>query len=317
MSQLGLLTCMYGLGAYRYDGDEANLVWPVMQIMNHALYKAPLFIIAGAITHATGKKLLNDVRGLWHSHRVLALVTILAAYGLAGGPLTLSFTAKEAFLYQVYHAAQGSPIVWAIGGMAILTAVFNVAIFWRILTTFIARAVGRNARGARARTRAGFWGATIWWPAALLVALQFFGGIATSQFGAIVQPIETHLGYWSELSKGSFFYAVSHPGSTPFLMSADGDRSRHGGRAEPAVAQAGHGLPQHAIPEHIQRDGASRGLPVFYAFQSGNLRWYIGVVLATLFMRVFAADVVAWIGGEPIRGSRRVGSAAGFAGSAA
>jgi len=97
VSQLGLLTCMYGLGSFEHH-HESNLIWPVMQILNHALYKAPLFIIAGAIMHATGKKMLGDIKGLWYTHRILALIALLAAYALAGGPLTLSFTAKEAFL---------------------------------------------------------------------------------------------------------------------------------------------------------------------------------------------------------------------------
>ena len=53
ISQLGLLAAAFGLAHYRYEG-EPNLIWGNGQILNHALYKAPLFILAGGTAHALG-----------------------------------------------------------------------------------------------------------------------------------------------------------------------------------------------------------------------------------------------------------------------
>ena len=230
VSQLGLLTCMYGLGTFEHHG-EANLIWPVTQILNHALYKAPLFIIAGAIMHIVGRKELHQLRGLIRSHTLLAVICLAGCYALAAGPFTLSFTMKEAFLYQIVHAAEESPVVWVVGVMTVLTAMCNVIIFVRFLTTFLSRVPdheGREEHDPHAEAdnppehdaghdpsahghehERGLWASCIWWPAAFLVAWQFVGGIAPAWFGALVGPVETNHGYWEELP--SFFHAITHP----------------------------------------------------------------------------------------------------------
>ena len=103
VSQLGLLMTMYGLAHYTYHG-EPNLIWDVTQILNHALYTAPLFILAGAIGHVASRN-LPDLKGFfWRNGtaKIMTVVLLLAAYGLAAGPGTLSFNAKEFFFYQIY-----------------------------------------------------------------------------------------------------------------------------------------------------------------------------------------------------------------------
>src|SRR5690606_4993943 len=100
VSQLGLLMTMYGLAAYTWH-DHPVLYWDVTQILNHALYKAPLFILAGAIGHIASRD-ITHLRGFFYQGRTQAIMTIvilLAAYALAAGPLTLSFSAKEFFFY--------------------------------------------------------------------------------------------------------------------------------------------------------------------------------------------------------------------------
>jgi len=314
VSQLGLLTCMYGLGGFEYHGTS-NLIWPVTQILNHALYKAPLFIIAGAILHATGKKYLPDVKGLWHTHRILALICILAAYALAGGPLTLSFTAKEAFLYQIVHAIESEPRIIVIAVMAVLTAAFNVAIFWRITTTFLAKpdpvdASHHDAHDEHEHER-GFWGATIWWPAAFLVAWQFVGGIGTAFFGGLIAPLETHTGYWQYLEKGSIWYTLAHPNSVPFMMSL--------GAIALGTVVGLSGLWRKPVNDFHNRIFPSTfnrtelaGFRIFNYFQSGNLRSYVAIVLGALFFGIFTVDAISWINGDAIT-MPRVGSMSNMA----
>jgi len=158
VSQLGLFICMYGLGAFEHVKQaaegwsmlaeaappgkaEPNLIWDVTQILNHAMYKAPLFLLAGAIGHVASRK-LSELRGLFHHKgelRILAGLLVVAAYGLAAGPGTLSFTAKEFFFYQIVNGLD--PLSEAgygvLGGLlvvaGVLTGMFNVAIFVRIV----------------------------------------------------------------------------------------------------------------------------------------------------------------------------------------
>jgi len=287
VSQLGLLTCAYGLGAWTYTHDghaEANLVWPVTQILNHAVYKAPLFIIAGAIMHITGRKLLPELRGLWRSHRTLALIMLAAAYAMAGGPLTLSFTAKEAFFYQAVHAAAESPWVWAVGVAGVLTAVCNVAIFVRLLTTFCASGPGLETAHAPERN---LWGAGIWWPAAAIVAVQFVGGVAPGWFGSVIAPVETHALYWDHLP--GFFYALSHPG-LPLAMTAAAIALGVVVGVSPLLRRAWTD-PHNALFPAADRAGESLGWALLSRLQHGNFRHYAVVTFAALLIGILSAGL--------------------------
>src|SRR5690606_15479290 len=63
VSQLGLLMAMYGLGGLQFRGHP-NLEWDITQILSHALYKAPLFILIGAIGHLAHTREIHELRGL-------------------------------------------------------------------------------------------------------------------------------------------------------------------------------------------------------------------------------------------------------------
>ncbi|MGF1635131.1 MAG: hydrogen gas-evolving membrane-bound hydrogenase subunit E [Phycisphaerae bacterium] len=190
VSQLGLLMTMYGLAHLEYKG-EPNLIWDVAQILNHALYKAPLFLLAGAITHTIATKNLSGCRGLWRAggHKtIMAGLLLLAAYALAAGPMTISFTAKELFFYQIYHALEVSGH-WAVYPLilaGVATGMFNVAIFVRIARTLLGTPAAHDDHGHADHGHDdahdehahehGFWAVMLWLPAAVLVALQFVGG---------------------------------------------------------------------------------------------------------------------------------------------
>lgn len=190
VSQLGLLMCMYGLAAYEYDG-KPNLIWDVTQILNHALYKAPLFILAGAIGHVATRE-LPDLKGFFYRNKqakIMTTVLLLAGYGLAAGPFTLSFTAKEMFFYQIYHALHEThnPMFWILVCAGIATGMFNVAIFIRLCTTLLAKPDSPShdehheedhAHGhGEHEHETGFYGALLWLPGALIVSFQYISGI--------------------------------------------------------------------------------------------------------------------------------------------
>ncbi|MFG0293409.1 MAG: hydrogen gas-evolving membrane-bound hydrogenase subunit E [Phycisphaerales bacterium JB050] len=299
VSQLGLLTCAYGLGGTTYTHDHHhldNIVWPITQILNHAVYKAPLFIIAGAIIHLTHQTNLSQLKGLWRTHRHLALIAILAAYALAGLPFTLSFTAKEAFLYQIYHALDTTPLFWGVMAMAVLTAMCNVAIFVRITRTFFADAGAEENHRDTERAEAhhdihehGFWASCIWWPAAAILLVQFLGGIVPGAYESIFGSLETHALYWDHLP--SFFYAITHP-SLPLVMSAlaisGGLAIGFSGFLRRPVEDA-HNALFPATYSGVQ----SLGHTVFSRLQNGNLRFYTVATLSALLIGIFTA---MWFG---------------------
>jgi multicomponent K+:H+ antiporter subunit A len=98
VSHLGLITFLIGLGS------PLSAVAAVFHILNHAIFKAALFMGAGIIDHATGTR---DLRRLGGLHRLMPWSTacvMTAAAAMAGMPLLNGFLSKEMF----FHEALGS-----------------------------------------------------------------------------------------------------------------------------------------------------------------------------------------------------------------
>ncbi|QDU33795.1 Na(+)/H(+) antiporter subunit A [Poriferisphaera corsica] len=239
VSQLGLLVCMYGLGSfsYTYDGQLfQNLDYDITQIANHAFYKAPLFIIAGALGHVLSRD-ITDLNGAIKKHPAMCITLILAAYGLAAGPGTISFQAKELFLYAIYHLKYTPVGNWwmLLMGAAIITATCNVAIFLRLTTTLIGLPGGYTADPNKHETdhhhhehehtvMGKIWASMIWVPAAVLVSFQYVGGFSPSTWMHFFGPLESYNNYFAVEYHGipTFWYAIasgiSH-GSVPLMCS--------------------------------------------------------------------------------------------------
>ena len=203
VSQLGLLMTMYGLAHYTYH-EHQNLLWDVTQILNHALYKAPLFILAGAIGHVASRQ-LPDLKGFfWRDRtaRIMTIVLLLAGYSLAAGPFTVSFSAKELFFYQIYHAkaSLAGPLFWALVTAGIGTGMFNVAIFIRLCATLLARPSSDHAaheahphgHGVHDH-ETGIWPAFLWIPGLVIVAFQYVGGIIPGAYETLFSWLEPNM----------------------------------------------------------------------------------------------------------------------------
>jgi multicomponent K+:H+ antiporter subunit A len=216
VSQLGLLMAMYGLGGFSYHGLP-TIDFDITQIANHAFYKAPLFITAGAIGHVASRS-LPELFGAFRQHRAICLTMLLAGYALAAGPGTISFSAKELFLYAIVHAAEDRPWLWFIMAMTVVTAACNVAIFVRLLTTLMGWRFGLRAEAKEGHgdhhhaAEAGLGGALIWLPAVPLVALQYLGGLATPLWNRLFLPFEKYAYYEGfHGTVPSLWHAVTHP----------------------------------------------------------------------------------------------------------
>lgn len=240
VSQLGLLMCMYGLAAYKFGhgggegGEHAaaaapNLIWDVTQILNHAFYKAPLFILAGAIGHVATRE-LPDLKGFYHRDKqakIMTIVLLLAGYGLAAGPFTLSFSAKEMFFYQIWHAyeATHNPMFFILVAMGIATGMFNVAIFIRLFTTLTAKPEPKHddhhhddhahAHGhghGEHEHETGFYAALLWLPGAVIVAFQYICGIIPYAYD--------HLFGWLDPSKHNYTFHTLMGNELPMVWDA-------------------------------------------------------------------------------------------------
>lgn len=91
VSHLGLITVLLGIGS------PMAILAALFHILNHATFKAALFMSAGIIDHEAGTRELKQLGGLRKAMPVTALLTTLAAAAMAGVPLFNGFLSKEMF----------------------------------------------------------------------------------------------------------------------------------------------------------------------------------------------------------------------------
>ena len=121
VSQLGILTTLL---AFR---SEAALLAVVVGILAHALYKGPLFLVAGIVDHATGTRDLRKLAGLRHSLPVTSGTAMLATVSMAGIPPLFGFVSKEALLESFFESGVHGEIAgWIAFGAAALAGAFFV-----------------------------------------------------------------------------------------------------------------------------------------------------------------------------------------------
>lgn len=130
ISALGVMVFLMGLGT------ESAFTACVVFIVVHALYKAALFLIAGAIDHATGVRDASVLRGLGKIMLPLALAGILAAFSGGGIPFTFGFVGKEL----IYGATLESVSPVFLTAIAVVT---NVLIFYAVCVAGIRPFFGR------------------------------------------------------------------------------------------------------------------------------------------------------------------------------
>src|SRR5699024_289310 len=89
ISHLGLITLLLGMGT------PLAAVAALFHTLNHATFKASLFMAAGIIDHETGTRDLRQLTGLRTLMPVTATLAMVAAAAMAGVPLLNGFLSKE------------------------------------------------------------------------------------------------------------------------------------------------------------------------------------------------------------------------------
>ena len=84
ISHLGLITLLFGLDT------RLAAVAAVFHIINHATFKASLFMAAGIIDHETGSRDMRRINGMWKYMPHTAILAMVAASAMAGVPTITS-----------------------------------------------------------------------------------------------------------------------------------------------------------------------------------------------------------------------------------
>ncbi|NCC25516.1 MAG: monovalent cation/H+ antiporter subunit A [Deltaproteobacteria bacterium] len=121
VSHLGLIVLLFGLDT------PLAAVAGVFHIINHATFKASLFMAAGIIDHETGTRDMRRLNGLWKYMPHTAALAMIASAAMAGVPLLNGFLSKEMFFAETLHENLLGPMGWIVPTGAVLAGVFAVA----------------------------------------------------------------------------------------------------------------------------------------------------------------------------------------------
>jgi multicomponent K+:H+ antiporter subunit A len=128
ISHLGLITLLLGLNS------PLGTVAAIFHTLNHATFKASLFMAAGIIDHETGTRDMRRLGGLRRAMPVTATLAVVAAAAMAGVPLLIGFLSKEMFFAESL-ALQGPSRILdrLLPYVATLWGVFSVAYSMRLI----------------------------------------------------------------------------------------------------------------------------------------------------------------------------------------
>lgn len=127
LSHLGLITLLLGL-----DSPLATVA-AIFHMLNHATFKASLFMAVGIIDHETGTRDIRRLSGLYRFLPMTATLAMVAAAAMAGVPLLNGFLSKEMFFAETIATHDGSWLDDALPYVATLAAMFSVAYSLRFI----------------------------------------------------------------------------------------------------------------------------------------------------------------------------------------
>ena len=120
ISHLGLITLLLGLNR------DLAAVAAVFHIMNHATFKASLFMAAGIIDHETGTRDMRRLSGLWKAMPITGTLAFVASAAMAGVPLMNGFLSKEMFFAETVDLSSTPLLDYGLPVAATLAGIFAV-----------------------------------------------------------------------------------------------------------------------------------------------------------------------------------------------
>ncbi len=217
ISQLGYM--MLGLGVGATIGAEAVGI-SLFHLVNHAFFKALLFLCAGSVIHAVGTHDMRQLGGVAKVMPITAATMIAAALALSGIGIpgtsigTSGFFSKDAIIESAYLFGEttGSWIPYALSiAAALLTSLY---IFRLLFMTFYGKP--RTDYGGHESP------ASMTVPLSILAVFAlFFGGLASKTFNTFVS--DTFMNNFvhvdiSELASLGGYHLAEHAGHEPMLI---------------------------------------------------------------------------------------------------
>jgi multicomponent K+:H+ antiporter subunit A len=211
VSHLGLITFLIGLAT------PLSMVVAVFHILNHAAFKAALFMSAGIVDHEAHTRDLRKLGGLMALMPVIGTLVLIAAAAMAGIAPLNGFISKEMMLDEAVRAGNrmwGS-MGWLVPVLATAGGLFSAAYSIRLVHDAFFNGAPRDLAGAHPHEPP--WGMKA--PVLLLVAVCI--GVGLMPF--IAEPL-VRVAASAALGAPApaFHLALWHGVNAPLLMSMFG-----------------------------------------------------------------------------------------------
>jgi NADH-quinone oxidoreductase subunit L len=187
-SQIGYMMMalgIAGLSTQFVDGYTAGF----FHLMSHAMFKASLFMGAGALLHTVGSRFMTDMGGLRKHMKKTYIFMLLASLSLAGAPLfTSGFWSKDAIFAATLES--GYAHAWPLFAIAVIVAIMTAFYTFRMIGMSF---FGNESKHLKQIENSGHHlhevSASLWVPFAILAVATISIGIVGFVFEAEIHSL--------------------------------------------------------------------------------------------------------------------------------
>ena len=303
VSHLGLITMLLGFGT------EAAAVAAMFHIVNHATFKAALFMTAGIIDHETGTRSIKRLGGLRKLMPITFVIGTIASLSMAGVAPLNGFLSKELMLEEAAHTSWMGHPYWVMV-LATVGATFSVCYSLRFIWQVFFGPERDDYPHHPHDPGFGLWVA----PAALVVLVVLIGLFPNVMAGWLVEASASavtgahphpHFALWHGVTTALILSGIALAGGIVLLMLNPGMLAIRdavwrpdGKRTFDAITRAATGTARY-ITERFTNGSMSRALAALsisivlcglWAFSTGR---YQGVTRPML--EIKAVPLIAWL----------------------
>jgi NADH-quinone oxidoreductase subunit L len=187
-SQIGYMMMglgIAGLSTQFVDGYTAGF----FHMMSHAMFKASLFMGAGALLHTVGSRFMTDMGGLRKHMKKTYIFMLLASLSLAGAPLfTSGFWSKDAIFAATLES--GYAHAWPLFAIGVIVAIMTAFYTFRMIGMSF---FGNESKHLKQIEHSGHHlhevSASLWVPFAILAVATISIGIVGFVFEAEIHSL--------------------------------------------------------------------------------------------------------------------------------
>ncbi len=179
ISQMGYI--MLGLGI----ANTVAMTGGILHILNHALMKGCLFMVAGAFIYRAGIREITQLKGIGQKMPITTAAFVVAAASMIGIPPTVGFVSKWYLALGALDSGQ-----WIFVAVVLVSSLLGAIYFWRVFEYAYFRAPeGEATAGARDGPPSMLIPILV-----LAVACLLFGIFSTLPLSIIEPVVSTFLG---------------------------------------------------------------------------------------------------------------------------